>query len=274
MLTQFNRLGCGSGWALLLLGAWACSEADAPRPTGATSPSDAGGQATDAGTAATAATDAGTAATDAGTPAASDAGAPARIPEDAIADYFPMAVGATWTYRHTKVGEATWDEIVTMSAASGSDAPGFSVTDNPNRNGETTKQLWRWVDGEVARISRQELLNGKLSLSTSYDPGFTRFDTRWREVGFKRTVTYTRTAQSTGKAAQSENRTQQFQVLDIDATVAIDAVTYDGCLLVSRTRPDTGEVGHYWFAPGIGKVKELDLASGTTEELVDFSIPD
>jgi hypothetical protein len=199
-----------------------------------------------------------------------DASGPDEIGADEIKEYFPLIDGATWTYRHTKLGEEVWNEVVTVHAM-GDDE--FRLIDEPNRDGEVTEQLWRWVDSSVMRIERRELLLGELAVLTTYDPGFTRFDTSWTRVGARQTVSYTRNEQQLGEAPTTETRTQRFEVLDIHAQVTIDDQTYDDCLLVSRTRPDTGDVGHYWFAKGFGKVKELDPDSMTTEELIDYSVP-
>jgi hypothetical protein len=188
-------------------------------------------------------------------------------------EYFPLPHNAVWTYRHTKVGEGSWNEVVTLTAATGDEAPGFKLVDEPNRDGEVTEQLWRWVGTAVMRISRRELLNGNLVRLSTYDPGFTRFDTRWTTAGFKETVTYTRTEQESGTGANAESRSQVFEVLSTAETVTIDDTTYEDCLLISRTRPDTADVGHYWFARGVGKVKEIDPDSMTREELIDFRAP-
>jgi hypothetical protein len=200
-----------------------------------------------------------------------DAGA-APDPQPEL-DYFPMLNGGVWTYRHTKVGDEVWNEVVTMTEATGQNAPGYLLVDQPNRDGETTEQIWRWVDTAVMRVNRRELKDGNLLRLSTYDPGFTRFDTRWTTQGFEETITYTRMEQESGLGPVVEERTQHFEVLETQASVTIDDTTYEDCLLVARTRPDTGDVGHYWFAPGVGKVKELDPDSMTMEELIDFSLP-
>jgi hypothetical protein len=229
----------------------------------------------DAGNDTEAPTDGGHSVADSGTPVTDppDSSDPNVIGDDEMREYFPLIDGATWTYRHTKVGEEVWNEVVTVQVTGDDDAPEFRLVDEPNRDGEVTEQLWRWVDSSVMRVERRELLLGELTALTTYDPGFTRFDTSWTRVGVSQTVTYVRNEQHLGETPTSETRTQRFEVLDIHAEVTIDDRTYDDCLLVSRTRPDTGDVGHYWFAKGFGKVKELDPDSMTTEELIDYSIP-
>lgn len=212
---------------------------------------------------------------DAGNPPSAASAPEPSVPDagEPELDYFPLIDGAVWTYRHSKVGEAPWNEVVTLTEATGDEASGFKLIDEPNRDGEVTEQLWRWIGTSVMRITRRELEGGNIKVLSSYDPGFTRFDTRWKNLGFMDSVTYTRTEQKAGESLVTEERTQVFEVLDTNASVTIDDTTYDTCLLVTRTRPDTGDVGHYWFAPGVGKIKEVDPDSMTTEELIGFERP-
>jgi hypothetical protein len=183
-----------------------------------------------------------------------------------------MVEGATWTYRHTKTDVEPWTEVTTMTAGTGADEGTFVLTDSADRQGDTTVQWWKRVDTSVMRIKREESRAGALRSRTLYDPGFTRFDTRWSVVGFKDSVTYTHT-DTDSSGTVMEERTQNFEVLDTAAMVTIDDKTYENCLMVQRERPDTGDIGQYWFAKGIGKIKEIDPDSLTTEELVSYDIP-
>lgn len=195
-----------------------------------------------------------------------------EIPQDEMLEYFPLVDGATWTYRHSKTAEAPWSEITTMVAGTGADEGSFVLSDSPDRQDDITTQWWKQVGTAIVRVKREETRNGSVRSRTTYDPGFTRFDTLWSKEGFEQEISYTHVETDVDGTVTSE-RVQHFIVLDIDASVTIDSMTYDHCIQIARTRPDTMDVGHYWFAKGIGKIKEVDPESLTTEELIDFDIP-
>lgn len=195
-----------------------------------------------------------------------------EIPQDEMLEYFPMVDGATWTYRHSKTAEAAWSEITTMVAGTGADEGSFVLSDSPDRQDDITTQWWKQVGTAIVRVKREETRNGSVRTRTTYDPGFTRFDTLWSKEGFEQEISYTHVETDVDGTVTSE-RVQHFIVLDIDASVTIDSNTYDHCIQIARTRPDTMDVGHYWFAKGIGKIKEVDPESLTTEELIAFDIP-
>ena len=70
-----------------------------------------------------------------------------------------------------------------------------------------------------------------------------------------------------------------FKVLDTNAEVTVPAGTFKNTVLIERINlGDPNSVGdeqskQFWFAPGVGKVRELDVKSQATEELSKFEIP-
>lgn len=195
-----------------------------------------------------------------------------ELPAQDMLEYFPLVDGATWTYRHTKTAQAPWSEMTTMVQGAGADEGSFVLTDSPDMQNDVTTQWWKQVGSAIVRVTREVTRDGNLRTRTTYDPGFTRFDTLWAKAGFEQDISYTHVEEDNAGTVVSD-RTQHFLVLDIDASVTIDNTTYDHCIQIERTRPDTMDVGHYWFAKGIGKIKEVDPDSLTTEELIDFEIP-
>ena len=62
-------------------------------------------------------------------------------------------------------------------------------------------------------------------------------------------------------------------------TLQTEAGTFDDVIQVQRDPDDTvgngqnEETRQFWFAPGVGKVKETNVSTGNFEELIDYDIP-
>jgi hypothetical protein len=242
-------------FGLLLLG---CGQ---PAPPG----SEAGGDTTDAsGTDTTAGTESGT---DAGT----DTG---DVEDESL---YPLVDGARWTYRITTTnGQVIGMNTVDVNETTWNGAPAWEQVDSPNANGSWDVSTLIW-DGPLAlRVHREEIDQTGTTALIDYDPGFVRASEAWDAVGIKEEYLYDRTAyDGNGQNPVLEARGHTFEILAIDEQVIVPAGTFS-CVKVERVRTigtEAGALARFWYAPGVGKIREERPIEMEIEELISVSIP-
>lgn len=209
-------------------------------------------------------------------PAAADGGG-----GGARSSYFPLVDGARHTYLHSRGG---WTEVVELEAVSGGR---FEQHQSGDPDGETSTSLFEVQGDDVLRIAEDQLVDGELAYSVVYDPGFLRFSNAWldAEPGFEERRRYMRTETEAGQDAKNpQPRAHTFTVESLRETVTVPAGTFRNCVRVRRVRAlDDPSIGDptaqeeqdklYWFAPGVGKVREENVMTGSTEVLMTYEIP-
>ena len=211
--------------------------------------------------------------------------APAAPPADLL-PYHPLADGAWWDYQHSD-----WTERVTMTATSFDGGPAFLMTDSPNpKDGLRSDSVVVERDGRILRVAKQEYLvaaeaEPTLESSVEYGVGFTRFNEGWalQQPGFAETPEYLRIETEPGQAPRpAEPRRHTFEVVALSAEVQTAAGTFD-CIQIQRTKDweaeedgvdlSDAQTKMFWFARGVGKVRELNLDTGKAELLTAYFIP-
>ena len=202
-------------------------------------------------------------------------------PEGPRIGFYPMVDGASWSYRHTG-GSMDWDENVSMRRVEDGDAHTFEVSDTPGPSGSRSISTLVERDGVITRAGKDEITGVIVTAQVSYDPGFVRFDRSWADSPVSDlTLGYERTARdSTGGIRAQDDREHVFTVESVDAQVSVPAGTFDGCLVLvrSRVRDATepavpGDEKRFWFCPGIGKTREQELDGTKVEELLRCDVP-
>jgi len=199
-----------------------------------------------------------------------------------VDDYFPLVDGARFEYLHSN---GPWTEVVEIEEAEGGL---FEQHQSGDPDGESSRSVFEVVDGEVLRIEEDALIDDELIYTAVYDPGFLRFSAAWLEAdeGFEETRRYERTETEAGmEPKEPQPRAHTFTVESVSETVTVPAGTFRNCLRVRRVRAlDDPSIDDpmaqeeqdklYWFAPGVGKIREENVMSGSTEVLVTYDIPD
>lgn len=190
-------------------------------------------------------------------------------------DYYPMVDGSVAIYRHSNDGG--WDETVTLS----SDGDGvFSELDTPSPDGKHTESIQE-VDehGSVWRTAKSDYVDGELDISVVYAPGFVRFDPAWLglEPNESVRIAYDRTETPAGGVPDTTRDRAHIYTSYGYETVTVLGKSYHDCLVIRRERDYQDTLGNsedqqkqFYFAPGVGKVREVNLDSGSTEELVSY----
>lgn len=194
--------------------------------------------------------------------------------------YFPLLDGSSYSYLHSKGG---WTEVVeTLEADDGM----FESHQSGDPDGATSVSLLEVAGGDVYRVAEDTFLDGELDYSVEYDPGFLRFSDDWldAELNEGETLTYQRTETKAGDDPKDpQPRAHTFTVESVSDTVTVPAGTFHDCLRVRRQRalddpsiddPTSQEEQDklYWFAPGVGKVREENTITGSTEVLVVYEL--
>jgi hypothetical protein len=209
--------------------------------------------------------------------AAGSGGGGAQAPAGSKQSHFPLVDGARWTYRHTSVIEDSWDESATLSAA----GEAFVLADEEDAKGEQT-QSTLVIDGDrVYRTQKQIFVGGELVQETAYDPAFLRYDEAWTQAGasltlddeWKQTCVVASSASNCAPGAiKTGVTTHVYTVLDVAAKVSVPAGDFT-TVEIQRDNTIDQETKLFWFAAGVGKVREENPASGAVEELSDYEVP-
>jgi hypothetical protein len=95
-------------------------------------------------------------------------------------------------------------------------------------------------------------------------------------VGYSEDRTYTRTEyDAQGLNPIVDPRTQRFIVEAHGETITVPAGTFSDVIRVRRDRVGFTNDSNkqFWFAPGVGKIREYDLLTTDMEELTAYNVP-
>lgn len=192
---------------------------------------------------------------------------------------YPLADGATWTYlAKTSSGQVLGMEEVEMVEIEWEGQQAFLQSDSPSAQGKWTEAvLMRIGEDEVFRVHKEIQTPQGTQTIVDYDPGFVRANDAWSEVDQFQQYEYTRTqTDGDGLNESIEPRGHAYTVLAVGEEVTVPAGTFD-TIKIERIRTAGTNVGErviFWYARGVGKVKEDRPAEQKLEELVSASIPD
>jgi len=207
-------------------------------------------------------------------------------PAAELLPYHPLVEGSWWRYAHSD-----WTERVDLAAGTTADGqPAFTMADSPN-DGLRSDSIITSVDGRIVRLEKKEFEvsaggSEALSSSVSYGVGFTRFNEDWanQAVGYKETPEYVRVeTQPDSGTRPPENRRHTFEIMSLSEEVTTGSGTFD-CIVIRRTKDweaeeegvdlSDAQTKTFWFARGVGKVKEQNEETQNIELLLDFYIPE
>lgn len=195
--------------------------------------------------------------------------------------HFPLVDGATWTYHHTSLLDEPWDETDSVSETEYEGQPAFAFSDQEDAEGEQTHSTLV-VDGtRVYRAYKEVEVGDILAVTTKYDPAFLRYDEAWTENGLSVTLdddwTQTCVAASTASscapgAVKVGTTTHTYTVLDVNDELTVPAGTFKS-VKIQRDNVSDPETKLFWFAAGVGKVREENPSTGAVSELTAYEIP-
>jgi hypothetical protein len=195
--------------------------------------------------------------------------------------HFPLVDGASWTYQHTNLVDAPWEEGARVTATTYGGRDAFVLTDEEDAEGEQTHSTLV-VDGtRIYRTYKETAVGDEVAVTTTYDPAFLRYDEAWREVGTSVTLdddwtqrcVVASSASNCAPGAMKLGRTSHtYTVLDVADAITVPAGTFNA-VKIQRDNVLDPETKLFWFAVGVGKVREQNPETGAVEELSAYEIP-
>ena len=194
--------------------------------------------------------------------------------------HHPIVIGSSWTYHHTNPTKQPWDEVATVEADTYMGMPVAAMTDEEDAQGEKTRSYLLVQGSGVYRVYKEVAVGGQVAVKVAYDPPFLRYDEAWTEGqmvmlddNWTQTCVFTSSAAKCAPGAVKPGvTTHTWKVLDLNAEVTVPAGTFK-TVQIERFNVQDNETKQFWFAAGVGKVRELDITSGATEELTEYHIP-
>lgn len=216
----------------------------------------------------------------AGAPPAAAGGTPSvATPEPLL----PWQIGNSWTYRINENGQLQTEKTTTVGPLElvGGQGPNSEVFANlvttVEDNGELTESWQGPSPLEAQRIVRFREVDRysnspDIESESHYDPEKLRFDgtrehTRANAVWIEE---YIETLLRPGVDTFTTNYRDRWTVEGDDETVSVPAGTFTG--VVHLSKEGATEPKHYWYAPGVGKLKEAGTQTTHTEELVSYHL--
>jgi len=192
---------------------------------------------------------------------------PTVEPEDT--SLLPLTVGNEWTFQVTDssgvVSVKTQTVVRTTSTADGRAA---FVMETSRANNKGTRSVQLIVDGQLLRASEETLDNGAVSNRYVYEPYGLRIDLSAQDINATYSDSHDKhKVDTTGAILETEEKMHTFYVEGVDELVEVPAGTFE-CVRVRREKVGSTDKT-YWYAPGVGKVKEI---GGQTEELTAVSL--
>jgi hypothetical protein len=205
-----------------------------------------------------------------------------RCPGDGSDRYLPLAVGAQWTYAVVEPGVGTSTKTNTVEAQevmSGGKAGVNAFRVRTTKAGEGDHVSWQEVTGDRVLRHREVTHStaGTAQIEELYLPSRLRVDQTAPHTGAGASWTESYTERASSLVTQTTPvevaKTETWTVLSPAETLTVPAGTFTA-LKVRKVSSAGGAAGSdktYWYARGVGKVKEV--GAGRTEELSSCLLP-
>ncbi len=215
------------------------------------------------------------------------AGCGENDPDAITGNYYPVGVGDYWEYIETYADgaphetlrhEVNGTETIDFGGELG-ERTVFVIDNTPDITSTKSRTYYLEDDGDkVTRVSQTVYdTDGNLTKTQDYDPGALRFDRTRITKGETWEESYTRyTYDEGGNETGSLLFQYTFTITELHEEVIVPAGTFD-CITITRERspPLSYEMKTYYYASGVGKVKEISEQSSSgnkMEELNTYSV--
>jgi hypothetical protein len=213
--------------------------------------------------------------------------------------YYPQKVGNSWTYLVTPMADLPSYKVVTIDAAEMVGGTGTSAgrpayrhvtcksspsveacASPPSATNKVDRTIgWLGMVGKVLGNYREQSFKKATETLTEEDwwePFRTKVDNdpAHTVLGAKWTDVYKEYKQPSLGIRTVTMQMEQWEVLAVDETVTINppngpAKVYPHCIKVTHSNAGASATKTFWYAKGIGKVKETGQQ---TEELIDYKV--
>ncbi len=190
-------------------------------------------------------------------------------PVEQKSSLFPLAVGNRWVYRITDVNNEVSEKIQQIKSSTKTQDGLQAFVFRTDRGTRATESLQRIDDeGRLLRVQENGYKNGRNVESIRFNPPSIRVDTDKTAINSEYTQEFQELHIEGGGSTVSKR--YSFMVLAVDEQVTVPAGTFR-CVKIRRETTGEAMSKTFWYAAGVGKVKE---AGGQTEELESFTVSD
>jgi hypothetical protein len=174
--------------------------------------------------------------------------------------YLPLAVGASWTYDTSDMGAPPQSKVTTIEAFEDIGDRKTGIIGFRQRTEKLAGYSLSWHSDDCTAINRHREQSfdtaGTLATDQFYVPAKLRVDETAAHLtlGATWTTAYTEVEVDAVTGTHTVSKDETWTVEAVDETVTVPAGTFTALKLRKVTSGDADKV--YWFAKGIGKVKE------------------
>ena len=188
---------------------------------------------------------------------------------------FPLETGNTWSFRTTKGSEIGMKtQSVGALERVGGTGPkaatmAYKMSTTKDDGLDKTESWQAEVDGRIVRYRERaySATNGALELEEHWDPYKLRIDGTQLTVGTTYTEQYRETKLVDGAAPATAMSMDTWRVVSVNEMVTVPAGTFSTVVIEKVGGTSTKR---YWFARGVGKVKEQ--SGSQMEELTSYMV--
>ena len=208
--------------------------------------------------------------------AAGSMGGAGGAPPSTDGSLFPIATGNSWSFRTTNagvVGNKTQTVMaMEMVGGTGPNATmmAYHLVTIKDDGADKTESWQAEVDGKIVRFHERSYSasTGDLELEEHWDPYKLRIDGTRLMPGAMYTEQYSETKLAVGMAPATATSSDTWKVISEAESVTVPAGTFSAVVIEKVGGPSSSK--RYWFARGIGKVKET--GGSQTEELTSYTV--
>jgi hypothetical protein len=195
--------------------------------------------------------------------------------------HFPLVDGTSWTYHHTNQVDDPWDETDTVMSTSYKGEDAFILSDQEDAQGEQTHSTHVLDGTRVYRAYKEVAVGDVVAVTTTYDPSFLRYDEAWTKSGdtvtldddWTQNCVVASTASNCAPGAMKiGTTTHTYTVLSAAEELTVPAGTFT-TVKIQRDNVTSPETKLFWFAAGVGKIREENPMTGAVTELTAYEIP-
>jgi hypothetical protein len=224
---------------------------------------------------------------DGDTDADGDGDADADGDADPSQNYFPLPVGSQWIYdeerddgTHVTLTNEIVDcqDLAVVDCDTGAEHTSHTTVFSANASNDPNEDTTQYLadDGTIVmRIFQEMLVDGQVTFTQSYSPGFLRFDRDLIGIGETGDESHLRceTDLATGEVTEII-KSYMWEVLAVE-DVSVPAGDFEDARLYERVNLDSGETVRHWYVANVGKVLEQEIEGDIVirqEALTEYTI--
>jgi hypothetical protein len=195
-------------------------------------------------------------------------------------NYCPLTDGSWWKYEDLDNPGTYHNDALSGPVAIPGDAEGRSafllVRTHSDDPGDVHRTYLDFEGEQVLRYRKEWDKDGALDYIKIYDPGFLQLDMTQLQQGDTWKAVFVRTDyDDDGALVQVVNKAYQYTVESTNDPQTVKGQSLP-CVKITRLDLMDGDTKTFWYAEGVGRVKEIGVSADTENEqqemLVDYEV--